>query len=98
MAEGLTIEVTWSEALDPASAGSGAGGFVVRIGNADGPAVTGVALDDTDAAKLRLTIAERIADGTSGRHGGIHPAFRERRSATRRATTRSRSRGAMRSR
>ena len=63
-AEGLTVEVTWSEALDPASAGNGAGGFRVRIGSGNGPAVTAVAVDGTDATKLRLTLAERIADGT----------------------------------
>ena len=64
VAEGLTIEVTWSEALDAASAGSGAGGFRVRIGNANGPAVTAVAVDGTDATKLRLTLASAIDDGT----------------------------------
>ena len=63
-AEGLTIVVTWSEALDPASAGNGAGGFGVRIGSGNGPAVSAVAVDGTDATKLRLTLAERIADGT----------------------------------
>ena len=63
-ADGLTVEVTWSEALDPASAGNGAGGFGVRIGSGNGPAVSAVAVDGTDATKLRLTLAERIADGT----------------------------------
>ena len=63
-AEGLTIAVTWLEALDPASSRSGAGGFRVRIAGANGPAVTAVAVDGADATKLRLTIAERIADGT----------------------------------
>ena len=63
-ADGLTIVVTWSEALDPASAGNGAGGFGVRIGSGNGPAVSAVAVDGTDATKLRLTLAERIADGT----------------------------------
>ena len=63
-ADGLTVEVTWSEALDPASAGSDAGGFGVKIGTGNGPAVTAVAVDGTDATKLRLTLAERIADGT----------------------------------
>ena len=63
-AEGLTIVVTWSEALDPASAGNGAGGFRVRIGTGNGPAVTAVAVDGTDATKLRLTLDDRIADGT----------------------------------
>ena len=64
VAEGLTIEVTWSEALDPASARSDAGGFRVKIGTGNGPAVTAVAVDGTDATKLRLTLADRIADGT----------------------------------
>ena len=63
-ADGLTVEVTWSEALDPASAGSDAGGFRVRIGTGNGPAVTAVAVDGTDATKLRLTLDDRIADGT----------------------------------
>ena len=63
-ADGLTVVVTWSEALDPASAGSDAGGFGVKIGTGNGPAVTAVAVDGTDATKLRLTLAERIADGT----------------------------------
>ena len=60
-AEGLTVVVTWSEALDPASAGNGAGGFRVKIGTGNGPAVTAVAVDGTDATKLRLTLADRIA-------------------------------------
>ena len=63
-ADGLTVEVTWSEALDPASAGSDAGGFGVKIGTGNGPAVTAVAVDGTDATKLRLTLDDRIADGT----------------------------------
>ena len=63
-AEGLTVVVTWSEALDPASAGSDAGGFGVKIGTGNGPAVTAVAVDGTDATKLRLTLDDRIADGT----------------------------------
>ena len=64
VAEGLTIEVTWSEALNAASAGSGAGGFRVKIGTGNGPAVTAVAVDGTDATKLRLTLDSTIADGT----------------------------------
>ena len=64
IAEGLTIAVTWSEALDPASTRSDAGGFRVRIAGANSPAVTAVAVDGADPTKLRLTIAERIADGT----------------------------------
>ena len=63
-ADGLTVVVTWSEALDPASAGSDAGGFGVKIGSGNGPAVTAVAVDGTDATKLRLTLDDRIADGT----------------------------------
>ena len=63
-ADGLTVVVTWSEALDPASAGSDAGGFGVKIGTGNGPAVTAVAVDGTDATKLRLTLDDRIADGT----------------------------------
>ena len=31
----------------------------MRIGNANGPAVTAVAVDGTDATKLRLTLADR---------------------------------------
>ena len=64
VAEGLTIEVTWSEALNANSAGSGAGGFRVRIGTGSGPVVTAVAVDGTDAKKLRLTLDSVIADGT----------------------------------
>ena len=63
-ARGLTIEVTWSEALDETSAPAGTGGFTVRLDGATGPAVTAVAVDGTDATKLLLTIGKRIADGT----------------------------------
>ena len=64
-AEGLTVTVTWSEAIDPDSARSDSGGFTVKIGTADGPDVTAVAVDGTDAAQLRLTLASAIADGTT---------------------------------
>ena len=63
-AKGLTIEVTWSEALDETSAPAGTGGFTVRLDGSTGPAVTAVAVDGTDATKLLLTIGKRIADGT----------------------------------
>ena len=42
--EGPTLIVTWSEALDENSIPAGAGGMTVRIGNANGPAVTAVSV------------------------------------------------------
>ena len=67
-AEGLTVTVAWSER---SSARPGFGpqrqraGSRVKIGTADGPDVTAVAVDGTDAAQLRLTLASAIADGTT---------------------------------
>ena len=65
-AEGLTVTVTWSEAIDPASARNGAGGFVLRYGGRVRPAVTAVAVDGTDGTKVRLTVDAQIPDGTAG--------------------------------
>ena len=64
-AEGLTVTVTWSEAIDPASARNGAGGFVLRYGGSVRPAVTAVAVDGTDATMVRLTVDAQIPDGTA---------------------------------
>ena len=61
-AAGPTVTVTWSEALDPASLPTGAGGFTVRIGNANGPAVSAVAVS---GATTTLSLASAIADGTA---------------------------------
>ena len=61
-AAGPTVMVTWSEALDEASVPTGAGGFRVRIGNANGPAVSAVAVS---GATTTLSLASAIADGTA---------------------------------
>ena len=61
-AAGPTVTVTWSEALDEASVPTGAGGFTVRIGTADGPAVSAVAVS---GATTVLSLASAIADGTA---------------------------------
>ena len=61
-AAGPTVTVTWSEALDPASLPTGAGGFTVRIGNANGPAVTAVGVSGSTTT---LSLASAIADGTA---------------------------------
>ena len=61
-AAGPTVTVTWSEALDPASLPTGTGGFRVRIGNANGPAVSAVAVS---GATTTLSLASAIADGTA---------------------------------
>ena len=64
-AAGPTVTVTWSEALDPASLPTGAGGFRVRIGsgcNANGPAVSAVAVSGPTTT---LSLASAIADGTA---------------------------------
>ena len=61
-AAGPTVTVTWSEALDEASVPTGAGGFRVRIGNANGPAVSAVAVS---GATTTLSLASAIADGTA---------------------------------
>ena len=58
---GPTVTVTWSEALDEAAVPTGAGGFTVRIGTADGPAVTAVAVSGSETV---LSLASAIADGT----------------------------------
>ena len=63
-AEGLTVTVTWSEAIDPASGRSDAGGFVLRYGGSARPAVTAVAVDGTDGKTMRLTMDAAIPDGT----------------------------------
>ena len=62
---GLTVTVTWSEAIDAASARSDAGGFVLRYGGSERPAVTAVAVDGTDATMVRLAIDATIPDGTT---------------------------------
>ena len=61
-AAGPTVMVTWSEALDEASVPTGAGGFRVRIGNANGPAVSAVAVSGPTTT---LSLASAIADGTA---------------------------------
>ena len=61
-AAGPTVTVTWSEALDEASVPAGAGGFRVRIGNVNGPAVSAVAVS---GATTTLSLASAIADGTA---------------------------------
>ena len=58
---GPTVTVIWSEALDESSVPTGAGGFVVRIGNTDGPAVNAVSVAGSTAT---LSLAAAIADGT----------------------------------
>ena len=64
-AEGLTVTVTWSEAIDSAAARSDAGKFVLRYGGSERPAVIAVAVDSTDATRVRLTIDASIPDGTT---------------------------------
>ena len=59
---GPTVTVIWSEALDESSVPTGAGGFVVRIGNTDGPAVNAVSVAGSTAT---LSLAGAIADGTA---------------------------------
>ena len=59
---GPTVTVIWSEALDESSVPTGAGGFVVRIGNTDGPAVNAVSVAGSTAT---LSLAAAIADGTA---------------------------------
>ena len=61
-AAGPTVTVTWSKALDEASVPTGAGGFTVRIGNANGPAVTAVGVSGSTTT---LSLASAIADGTA---------------------------------
>ncbi len=61
MAEGRTVEVTWSEALDGTSAATSAGGFRVKIGTGNGPSVTAVAVSGTTT---NLSLASPIPDGT----------------------------------
>ena len=58
-AAGPRVTVTWSERLCEASVPAGDGGFRVKIGSADGPAVDAVA-----GATTVLTLASAIADGT----------------------------------
>ena len=60
-AAGPTVTVTWSERLCEAPVPSDAGGFRVKIGSADGPAVDAVAVA---GATTVLTLASAIADGT----------------------------------
>ena len=57
-----TVTVTWSEALDEASVPTGAGGFQMRIGNANGPAVSTVSVA---GSTVTLSLASAIADGTT---------------------------------
>ena len=61
-AAGPTVTVTWSEALDEASVPTGAGGFQMRIGNANGPAVSTVSVA---GSTVTLSLASAIADGTT---------------------------------
>ena len=58
---GPTITLIWSEALDESAVPTGAGGFMVRIGNTDGPAVNAVAVSGSTTI---LSLASTIADGT----------------------------------
>ena len=58
---GPTVTVTWSEALDEASAPAGAGGFTVRIATANDPNVTAVAVSGSTTV---LSLASAIPDGT----------------------------------
>ena len=58
---GPTVTVTWSEALDAAAVPVGAGGFTVRIGTANGPNVTLVAVSGSETV---LSLALAIANGT----------------------------------
>ena len=61
-AAGPTVTVTWSEALDEASAPTGAGGFTVRIGGTAEPAVRSV---EIDGRTVTLALARGIrADAT----------------------------------
>ena len=61
-AAGPTVTVTWSEALDPASLPTGAGGFTVRIGGTAEPAVRSV---EIDGRTVTLALARGIrADAT----------------------------------
>ena len=60
-AQGPTVTVTWSEPLDEDSVPAGAGRMRVRIGNANGPAVTAVSVVESTTV---LTLASAIADGT----------------------------------
>ena len=87
-AAGPRVTVTWSERLCEAPVPSDAGGFRVKIGSADGPAVDAVAVA---GATTVLTLADAIADGTqdatleytppsSGRRSGMPRATRRRRS------------------
>ena len=59
------MTVTWSEAIDSASARSDAAGFVLRYEGSERPAVTAVAVDGTDATLVRLTVDATIPDGTT---------------------------------
>ena len=57
---GPTVTVTWSKALDEAAVPTGAGGFTVRIGTANGPNVA-VAVSGSETV---LSLASAIPDGT----------------------------------
>ncbi len=61
---GTVLSLTFDEPVDSFSGRSDDGGFAVKIGASSGPAVTAVAVDGTDATKLRFTLASAIADGT----------------------------------
>ena len=62
-AEGPTLTVTWSEALDGMSAQTGPGRFTVRFGTGTAPEVTAIAID---GKTMKLSLATEIADGTPG--------------------------------
>ena len=59
---GPTLTVTWDETLDEASVPENAGGFRVKIGSANGPAVNAVA--SISGTIVTLTLASAVADGT----------------------------------
>ena len=62
-AAGPTVTVTWSEALDPASLPTGAGGFTVRIGGTAEPAVRSV---EIDGRTVTLALARGIRTDATG--------------------------------
>ena len=59
---GPTLTVTWDETLDEASVPENAGGFRVKIGSANGPAVNAIA--SVSGSIVTLTLASAVADGT----------------------------------
>ena len=57
--------LTFDEALDTGSVPA-AGAFTVRVDGSDGPDVTAVAIDSTDATQVRLTLAAAVDAGQTG--------------------------------